>query len=95
MAASGRIALQHGLGVKDDKGVANDKGPVKFRKYSNAPRPAMSTRSGAGLFFQGYGSVVPIFAHWCEHCLLATRDHQRRGLILFPQVLSLLEGSDG
>src|SRR6267142_1805205 len=24
--ASGRIALQHGLGLKDDKGVANDKG---------------------------------------------------------------------
>jgi hypothetical protein len=30
--SSGRIALQHGLGVKDDKGVANDKGVVKFRK---------------------------------------------------------------
>jgi hypothetical protein len=30
--ASGRIALQHGLGVKDDKGVVNDKGVVKFRK---------------------------------------------------------------
>jgi hypothetical protein len=30
--ASGRVALQHGLGVKDDKGVANDKGVVKFRK---------------------------------------------------------------
>jgi hypothetical protein len=30
--ASGRIALQHGLGNKDDKGVANDKGIVKFRK---------------------------------------------------------------
>ena len=30
--ASGRIALQHGLGLKDDKGVANDKGVVKFRK---------------------------------------------------------------
>jgi len=30
--ASGRIALQHGLGAKDDKGVANDKGVVKFRK---------------------------------------------------------------
>jgi hypothetical protein len=29
---SGYIALQHGLGVKDDKGVANDKGVVKFRK---------------------------------------------------------------
>ena len=93
MAASGRIALQHGLGVKDDKGVANDKGPVNLRK-SPFECP-MSTRSGAGLFFQGYRSVVPIFAHWCEHCLLATRDHQRRGLILFPQVLSLLEGSDG
>jgi len=30
--ASGRIALQHGLALKDDKGVANDKGVVKFRK---------------------------------------------------------------
>ena len=30
--ASGRIALQHGLGLKDDKGVASDKGVVKFRK---------------------------------------------------------------
>jgi hypothetical protein len=30
--ASGRIALQHGLGLKDDKGVANDRGVVKFRK---------------------------------------------------------------
>jgi len=30
--ANGRIALQHGLGLKDDKGVANDKGVVKFRK---------------------------------------------------------------
>ena len=30
--ANGRIALQHGLGLKDDKGVANDRGVVKFRK---------------------------------------------------------------
>lgn len=30
--ASGRIALQHGLGVKDANGVPNDKGVVKFRK---------------------------------------------------------------
>jgi hypothetical protein len=30
--ANGHIALQHGLGNKDDKGVANDKGVVKFRK---------------------------------------------------------------
>jgi Domain of Unknown Function (DUF1080) len=30
--ACGRIALQHGLGLKDDKGVANDRGVVKFRK---------------------------------------------------------------
>lgn len=29
---SGNIALQHGLGLKDDKGVASDKGTVKFRK---------------------------------------------------------------
>ena len=35
--ASGRIALQHGLGVKDDKGVANDKGVVKFRKVKIKP----------------------------------------------------------
>ena len=30
--ASGRIALQHGLGNKDAAGVQNDKGVVKFRK---------------------------------------------------------------
>ena len=30
--ASGRIALQHGFGLKDDKGVANHRGAVKFRK---------------------------------------------------------------
>jgi len=30
--ASGRIALQHGLGNKDAAGVANDKGVIKFRK---------------------------------------------------------------
>jgi hypothetical protein len=35
--ASGRIALQHGPGVKDDKGVANDKGVVKFRKLEIKP----------------------------------------------------------
>jgi len=35
--ASGRIALQHGLGNKDDKGVANDKGVVKFRKVEIKP----------------------------------------------------------
>jgi hypothetical protein len=29
---SGHISLQHGLGLKDDKGVASDKGTVKFRK---------------------------------------------------------------
>jgi hypothetical protein len=34
---SGRIALQHGLGVKDDKGIANDKGVVKFRKVEIKP----------------------------------------------------------
>jgi len=34
---SGRIALQHGLGLKDDKGVANDKGVVKFRKVEIKP----------------------------------------------------------
>jgi hypothetical protein len=35
--ATGRIALQHGLGVKDDKGVANDRGVVKFRKVEIKP----------------------------------------------------------
>jgi hypothetical protein len=35
--ASGRIALQHGLGLKDDKGVANDSGVVKFRKVEIKP----------------------------------------------------------
>ncbi len=30
--ASGRIALQHGLGNKDAAGIVNDKGVVKFRK---------------------------------------------------------------
>jgi len=30
--ASGRIALQHGLGLKDAQGVPSDKGTVKFRK---------------------------------------------------------------
>ncbi len=30
--ASGRIALQHGLGLNDAEGVVNDKGVVKFRK---------------------------------------------------------------
>ena len=35
--ASGRIALQHGLGLKDDKGVESDKGLVKFRKVEIKP----------------------------------------------------------
>jgi hypothetical protein len=35
--SNGRIALQHGLGVKDDKGVVNDKGVVKFRKVEIKP----------------------------------------------------------
>lgn len=35
--ANGRISLQHGLGNKDDKGVANDKGVVKFRKVEIKP----------------------------------------------------------
>ncbi len=35
--SSGRIALQHGLGVKDDKGVTNDRGVVKFRKVEIKP----------------------------------------------------------
>jgi hypothetical protein len=57
MAASGRIALQHGLGVKDDKGVANDKGPVNLRK-SPFECP-MSTRSGAGAIFLGLPPCRP------------------------------------
>jgi len=35
--ANGRIALQHGPGLKDDKGVANDRGVVKFRKVEIKP----------------------------------------------------------
>jgi Domain of Unknown Function (DUF1080) len=35
--ASERIALQHGLGLKDDKGVQSDKGVVKFRKVEIKP----------------------------------------------------------
>jgi hypothetical protein len=35
--ATGRIALQHGGGVKDDKGVVNDHGVVKFRKVEIRP----------------------------------------------------------
>jgi 3-keto-disaccharide hydrolase len=35
--ASGRVGLQHGLGVKDANGVANDKGVVKFRKVEIKP----------------------------------------------------------
>jgi 3-keto-disaccharide hydrolase len=34
---SGRVALQHGLGIKDANGVANDKGVVKFRKVEIKP----------------------------------------------------------
>jgi Domain of Unknown Function (DUF1080) len=34
---SGRVALQHGLGVKDANGVPNDKGVVKFRKVEIKP----------------------------------------------------------
>src|SRR5271154_6635859 len=35
--ATGRVALQHGLGVKDDKGVVNDHGVLKFRKAAIKP----------------------------------------------------------
>jgi len=35
--ASGRVALQHGLGIKDASGVPNDKGVVKFRKVEIKP----------------------------------------------------------
>jgi 3-keto-disaccharide hydrolase len=34
---TGRIALQHGLGLKDANGVENDKGVVKFRKVEIKP----------------------------------------------------------
>jgi len=34
---SGRVALQHGLGIKDANGVPNDKGIVKFRKVEIKP----------------------------------------------------------
>jgi len=35
--ASGRVALQHGLGLKDANGVESDKGVVKFRKVEIKP----------------------------------------------------------
>jgi hypothetical protein len=35
--ASGRIALQHALGLKDGNGVESDKGVVKFRKVEIKP----------------------------------------------------------
>jgi hypothetical protein len=35
--ATGRIALQHGLGLKDAKGVESDSGVVKFRKVEIKP----------------------------------------------------------
>ena len=34
---AGRIALQHGAGLKDDKGVVNDRGVVRFRKVEIRP----------------------------------------------------------
>jgi hypothetical protein len=34
---SGKVALQHGLGLKDAKGVESDKGLVKFRKVEIKP----------------------------------------------------------
>jgi hypothetical protein len=34
---TGRIALQHGAGLKDDKGVVNDRGAVRFRKVEVRP----------------------------------------------------------
>lgn len=41
--ANGRIALQKGLGLKDDKGVASDKGVIKFRKVEIKPLAAGTT----------------------------------------------------
>lgn len=41
--ASGKIALQHGLGNKDAAGVVNDKGVVKFRKVEIKKLPAGQT----------------------------------------------------
>jgi Domain of Unknown Function (DUF1080) len=35
--ANGKVALQHGLGIKDAAGVPNDKGVVKFRKVEIKP----------------------------------------------------------
>jgi len=34
--ATGRIALQHGLGIRDSAGVVNDRGVVRFRKVELA-----------------------------------------------------------
>jgi hypothetical protein len=41
--ASGHISLQKGLGLKDDKGVASDKGVIKFRKVEIKPLAATTT----------------------------------------------------
>jgi len=41
--ASGHISLQKGLGLKDDKGVASDKGVIKFRKVEIMPLAAGTT----------------------------------------------------
>jgi hypothetical protein len=35
--ATGKVALQHGRGLKDDKGVEKDGGTVKFRKVEIKP----------------------------------------------------------
>jgi hypothetical protein len=35
--ANGKVALQHGVSVKDANGVPNDKGVVKFRKVEIKP----------------------------------------------------------
>jgi hypothetical protein len=35
--ATGKVALQHGLGLKDANGVESDKGTVKFRKVEIKP----------------------------------------------------------
>jgi hypothetical protein len=41
--AKGHIALQKGLGLKDDKGVASDKGTIKFRKVEIRPLTTNTT----------------------------------------------------
>jgi len=65
------LPLQHGLGNKDDKGVVNDKGVVKFPQGrdqaavipTQLPHLILPRALGcAGLFREGYGPYRPSFS---------------------------------